>query len=530
MDELLERYGAELSVTDEHRQTMLRIFRDLRNVFVTGGAGTGKTTFVRDVVIPVCAHLGLHVGVTATTGLAGSHMDGKTIHSWAGIQRGPQFPANMGAPQDLAPELVQHIYESTYDAWSADGKYRKHRDGIRSKIRSTEVLILDEVSMLNGVALLGYLDFLFRRVRNDDRPFGGIQMIFVGDFCQLSPVEKATPKYHADWAFLSPAWASADVAPCELTHVFRQADREFANFLNQVRVGLPVDPNYVSQFVRHLTPEAARKASWLVPTNAKADALNDAVLQEYPGPTLVVPAEYVVHEFHTSTYDTRQKVIEQIEKHNSTMRPLLRLRVGLPVMTTANDSEGRYFNGTKAYVHEFKYTDDGLLRAVVVHIPPKTADGEGTLVELSRNYYMRSGSDDPTDVVYVTEAFGEFYVTTKDKRRVRLDDYDPKANLSGQLPAHPFARQFPLIPATAITIHRAQGASLDECVVDLRKTFAPGHVYVGMSRLRTAAGLTITTPNISVQVDPDVMRYYWAMRENTQNTQNGQAIQNSAGA
>ena len=520
-----EETSEGFSVTGEHAAAAKAIFCDVANVFVTGGAGTGKTSFVRTVVIPELNHRGLNFAVTATTGVAGSLLDGKTLHSWAGIGLGPYFPPTVGPPQDLRIDRLLHYYEETYDEWVNTKKMSpKARSGIRSRIQGTEVLLLDEVSMCAGAALLGYLDYFCKKVRNrEDVPFGGIQMIFIGDFAQLPPVEKDDTSRHADWAFLSAAWKAANVRTTELTRVFRQSDREFAGFLNQIRLGQPVDPTYLTGFVKPLTPEEAIQASYLVPTNAQADRINKMALERYPGPTVEIPAQFVIEPTLLESYEDVSRVKQQLLQ-GKVVKDVLELREGLPVMLTVNDPAAAYVNGTKAFVRSFERTSDGQVESVSVGIPfpePRADGVTEALIRLGRRCTTRNQKEDADDLTQIYEA--ERDVVTEEELIAARASENPNAEEQLRKRRHeaafrtthqwPVLKQFPLIPASAVTVHKAQGSSLDECVVDLKQSFAPGHVYVAMSRLRTAAGLTLTSTDFRIKVDRDAMEFYRALRQ-----------------
>ena len=251
-----EAHTPGFEATEEHLDALVSIFTEHRHVLITGGAGVGKTTFVKAVVMPELDYRNLHWSVTATTGIAGSHLDGKTMNSFFGIGLGPDWSpcyprkmcefladvrpgADVPRAVDMSKEELDAWYEMFYERWMTDPKIKPFmRHGVLARLRSHEVLLLDEVSMLSGAAMLGYLDFMLRRIRGNEQPFGGLQMVFIGDFAQLPPVEEGMNDERPDWAFLARTWNDARVKPIELTKVFRQGDHRFVEFLNNIRVGI----------------------------------------------------------------------------------------------------------------------------------------------------------------------------------------------------------------------------------------------------------------------------------------------------
>lgn len=512
--------AAGMEATGEHLFVLKSIFSDHRNVFITGDAGTGKTWFVKHLLMEELDNRGLNFTVTATTGIAGSHLEGKTIQAWAGIGLGPFFQPTQ-SPIEMHPDDVTALFDATIDTWETGKKiFPKAREGIRNRIRAVEVLLLEEVSMCAGTAFLDFIDRFFKHIRQNDKPFGGIQMIFVGDFCQLPPVERRMGR-HVDWAFLSRSWREAKVLPVEFTKVFRQADLEFSKFLNRRRLGEPLSEEesvYVRQFVRRMSHEEALQASYLYATNSEADTTNAKVLPFYPAPTVTLVAKETIGKHHVTKYDTPEKIRDNILK-GKVVKDKLSLRLGLPVLLTFNSPDGEFVNGTKGFIHGF-ITPPGSkeVAQLQVRIPRSKREMENlnalwesqdprergprpavdSIVVLNRKRYTRYANEDAEDTIDVTEDIevnGELKAVTK------------------TVPKHPFLSQFPVIPASAITIHKSQGMSLDECVVDLRKSFAPGHVYVALSRLRTTEGLTLTSPDFTAQYDPYARRFYETLRE-----------------
>jgi hypothetical protein len=408
---------AGIELTDEHIDIFESIFCDHSNVFITGGAGVGKTTFVKHILIPEFDYRGTNAYVTASTGIAGSHLKGKTIHSWAGIRTGPVFSSYNTPPADMTEEQARAVYLRTYSAWStAKDNMSKAREGVKARIRSTEALILDEVSMIAGVGLLGYLDFFFRTVRDKDEPFGGIQMIFIGDMAQLPPVDRHNGS-RPDWAFLSPSWERAEIRTVELTKVFRQADEKFANFLNRRRVGEPLlaeEREYVSRFVRPQTEDDVRRASFLVSTNKEADSINQLALDWYEGPTVTLEGEMILSPVKAlKDWETPQNLKEKIIG-NKPVREILNLRPGMPVLFSVNDFQGQYVNGTKGFF-------EGMIGPAMIVRIPATHDQEEVRVKLERMSFCLDNENG----------------TSQDDRSLE----------------HRYV-QYPVIPATAITIHK----------------------------------------------------------------------------
>jgi ATP-dependent DNA helicase PIF1 len=479
--------AVDIKLTAEHLLAFTSIFIEKRNVLVTGGAGVGKTTFIKTVVIPMLDHLGLKYGVTATTGIAGSHLDGQTLNSWMGfgLGIGDILKDRRRSAVDLNPEELQAVYNDSLEEWYANPKMVAHRRGIMARLNNTDVLLIDEISMCGGMALFGYVDFFLRQIRGEDhKPFGGIQLILMGDFAQLPPVDKFNGT-RTDWAFMCPSWRQANIKVCNLTEVFRQEDKVFAGFLNRRRVGIPMsqdEQDYVRSFVRHQTPEDVKKASYLVATNREADGRNDKALEWYPKPTEEFPILYHVPKERLKPWENEFKVQTTLVQSVSVIKETLKLRIGTPVLFTVNSPDGEFVNGTKGFVHDIKFDEGGQAggfydnTSIIVKIVGR--GGNEKFITVQRRTYSRSKYEDPT-------------VLGHDNR-----------------PFYPAMRQFPLIPATAITVHKSQGMSLDECSVDLSRSFAPGHVYVALSRLRTADGLTLLNSDFKVLVDPDVVDFY----------------------
>lgn len=506
--------AAKLEVNGEMGAIMLAVFTDIDNIYVTGGAGTGKTTFLKHILIPELEHRGLNYHITAS-GIAGTHVDGKTLHSFLGIGLGPEWPPGMPI-LNMERDDINRIYESTYQRWQNNPRVpAAMREGLTRKLVMTEVILLEEVSMISGWGLLGYVDFFLKKIRNkSDKPFGGIQMIFVGDMGQLPPVEKY-PGHRPDWAFLCDAWASSKVRPMKFTKIHRQKEGWFTDFLNQTRDGVPVSPVNLGHLRNYLIPDANPTShpnfTFLCATNKEADFDNRCALEQYPGPTVEAKAVYDVREDQLRGRESIDEVKRRLIESKTSIREVLHLRVGLPVLLTVNSPVEGYVNGTKGFVHKlvFDRSDASRLAIVEVRVPNSkwsqrarsgmTADelerveSYDTIHAISVRYWSRSSSEDPDEME-------------------PIDPVSYAKDLSSgvvPIPRHrfPVVGQFPIIPASAITIHKSQGMSLDDVVVRVDRAFAAGQVYVALSRLRSPDGLVLTSLDLPIFADPSAAAF-----------------------
>ncbi len=315
------------------------------NVFLTGQAGTGKSHNVREFLR---RHPDTHV--TASTGVAALNVGGMTVHRWAGIMLGPapgQDPGRFFAQLSRDP--------------------RPSERAAFNRVRRCRRLVIDEISMLSATAF-GYLDFHCRKVRDDERPFGGIQVIGTGDFLQLPPV-RTNPAQPYDWAFDSAAWSAAGFQTVELRRIMRQDDPEFSGALSLIRRG-----EINSSVEKVLRPRVSlfpeRHITRLFTHNSMVDRWNDFCLGELPGPESVREAD---------TWGPQHQ-IEFLEKNLLTPK-VLRLKPGAKVMFTVNRPDDGFVNGQTGEVVSI-----GLTTVVVV--------SEGREIEVVP-YRWRYDSNDP---------------------------------------------------------------------------------------------------------------------------------------
>ncbi|MBQ8657208.1 MAG: AAA family ATPase [Prevotella sp.] len=397
-----------------------------RSIFLTGKAGTGKTTFLKTVVErsrkrPI---------VVAPTGVAAINAGGVTIHSFFQLPFSPYVP---GAK-----------VESKFDF----GREK------RKIIASIDLLIIDEISMVRA-DLLDAIDTVLRRFRNRYQPFGGVQLLMIGDLGQLTPV--VTPEdeqmlkayYDTPYFFGSKALQQIDYVTIQLEHVYRQQDTAFINLLNQVREGHPTPEALTLLNSRCLTPNPSRggEGSRMTDThfirltthNNLANYYNDTELQRLPGRAFSFRAE-VSGTFPELAFPTAETLV---------------LKQGAQVMFVKNDPSGehRYYNGRI---------------------------GQVTHVDQRKILVRCEGDDDNIDVEPL-EWENARYTLNPTTREIETE-------VQGTF------RQYPLRLAWAITIHKSQGLTFDHAIIDANQSFAPGQVYVALSRCRTLEGLRLAAP------------------------------------
>ncbi|USP78436.1 mitochondrial dna helicase [Curvularia clavata] len=437
----------------EEQQNVLKLVVDYKkSVFFTGSAGTGKSVLLREIITGLRQKFAREpdrVAVTASTGLAACNIGGVTLHSFAGI----------GLGKEPVEDLVKKI--------------RRNQKAKQRWLR-TKVLIMDEVSMVDG-DLFDKLESIARTIRNNGRPFGGIQLVITGDFFQLPPVpEFGKP---AKFAFDAGTWTTSIEHTIGLTHVFRQKDPVFAGMLNEMREGRLTQESIARfrQLERPLTmDDQAVEATELFPTRQEVDRANATRMQQLHGNTFTFEAR----DGGTITNKEQRDRLLQ-----SCMVPeQIHLKKGAQVMLVKNMDE-TLVNGslgkitgfmTEQMFNLYREDEDAFLANGPSDAALKTEMAKSTL-----------GLN--TNQIYPVVRFAIADGTTRDllcKRedwKIELPNGEVQASRS----------QIPLILAWALSIHKAQGQTLERVRVDLGRVFEKGQAYVALSRATSMAGLQI---------------------------------------
>ena len=399
------------------------------NIFLTGRAGTGKTTFLHKLR----ERSPKRMVIVAPTGVAAINAGGVTIHSFF------QLPFGYYIPNSVRKD-------------SESRKFNKIKVKI---IRSMELLVIDEISMVRA-DMLDAIDNVLRRYRDKNRPFGGVQLLMIGDLQQLSPVirgeewEVLKDFYDTPYFFDSIALKSSQYRNIELTHIYRQRDIHFIDLLAKVRSGNldnttleAINKRYIEGF----NPDNNEGYITLTSHNSSAKRINDTKLAQLNREEFSYNA-IVEGNFPESQYPIEYKLI---------------LKKGAQVMFTRNDSERNYVNGTI-----------------------------GEIVSISEDIIEVKISDN-SQIIRVEHAIWENIKYSLDSLTKEITEV-----IEGTF------TQYPLKTAWAITIHKSQGLTFDNVVIDAANSFSHGQVYVALSRCRTLEGVVLSTPIRSTSVKKDL--------------------------
>ncbi len=404
-----------------------------RPIFLTGRAGTGKTTLLREIIRTTHKN----TVVVAPTGIAALNAGGVTIHSLF------QLPFATFVPEDIPLDSHSIRLETPRSL-----KRHFRVSGLKQAvIRSLELLIIDEVSMLRP-DVLDAMDSMLKHIRKNNRPFGGAQVLFIGDLLQLPPVIKndewrvLSKFYKGKYFFHARATSAQSPIYIELSKIYRQSDEAYISVLNNLRTNKITadDQEYLNQFVKPDFDFSSNRGFIVLTThNAKADRINHDALEDLEAESLSFPAE-ITGEFPDHIFPCER---------------VLHLKEGAQVMFIKNDTsqEREYFNGKTGVVKALSEAE------VLVYFP----DEDHTIeVEKFEWRNIRYSVDADTGEIN-EEIVGTFL-------------------------------QYPLKLAWAITIHKSQGLTFEKAILDVSQVFMPGQAYVALSRLRSPEGLILLEP------------------------------------
>ena len=393
-----------------------------RSVFLTGKAGTGKTTFLKYIARSTMKRF----VILAPTGVAAINAGGSTIHSFFQLPLCPYLP-----------DVTELVTE-----YQTPEKFRSLRKERQKIIRTLDLLIIDEISMVRA-DILDAVDMTLRRYRHNDLPFGGVQLLMIGDAQQLSPVVKEDERrymqqvYPSPYFFHSKALQKLSYVTIELQKVYRQKDKEFLDILNAVRENRVTYSVLDALNSRLHAYEDDGETIRLTTHNAQADGINSVKLDALPGEAYHFEAD-VEGEFPENIFPADH---------------VLSLKEGAQVMFVRNDTEGQYYNGKI-----------------------------GKVVSIKPNGVVEVECAEGVDTVWVSP--------------VEWENIQYELNEEGEIMPVVVGkfRQLPLRIAWAITIHKSQGLTFDRVIIDASAAFAFGQVYVALSRCRSLEGISLESP------------------------------------
>ena len=419
-----------------------------QNIFLTGKAGTGKTTFLRNLkkLSPK------RMVVVAPTGVAAINAGGVTIHSFFQMSFGPQIPVDPDQQRQVTVPAFGNV---------AAGIKRFSREKINI-IRSLDLLVIDEISMVRADILDG-IDEVLRRYKNRYKPFGGVQLLMIGDLQQLAPVVKEDdwailkPYYDTCFFFSSHALKRSKFMGIELNHIFRQSDQRFIDLLNRVRenrMDSATLQELNKRYIPGFNPDEKEGYITLTTHNYQSQQINDSKLGQLKTKSHRFKAE-VQGDFPEYSYPTDLE---------------LELKVGAQVMFVKNDlsAEKRFYNGKI-----------GKIIRIGDHEIEVRCPGDQEPIEVEKLEWQNAK-----------------YTLNETTQEIQED-------VIGTF------TQFPLKLAWAITIHKSQGLTFEKAIIDARASFAHGQVYVALSRCKTLEGLVLSSSiaDFSVKNDTTVIQF-----------------------
>lgn len=440
------------------------------HLFLTGKAGTGKTTFLRQLKEITFKRF----VVLAPTGVAAMNAGGVTIHSFFQLPFGPQVPGSL-----------EHLYKKEAENPStAAARYQRFNREKINIIRSLDLLVIDEISMVRA-DLLDAIDAVLRRYKNRYKPFGGLQLLMIGDLHQLAPIAKEEEwellRHHYDSVFFfsSKALSETKYISIELNQVFRQSDPYFIQLLNKIRGSQP-DQQTIDELNQRYLPEIFNTDPegyiTLTTHNYQAQTLNDEKLLELPGKKHSFQAT-IKNEFPEYLFPTEATLV---------------LKKGAQVMFVKNDPNPakQFFNGKIGKLIDINTEDDVL----TVKCP------------------------DDEDPIFVNRLEWQ-----NNRYSLNEETKEIEESIIGTF------TQYPLKLAWAITIHKSQGLTFDKAIIDAKSAFAHGQVYVALSRCRSFQGMVFRSliPASAIKSNSRIDGYMKMVEENLPDQNDLQIAKNS---
>ncbi|MGP9544613.1 AAA family ATPase [Psychrobacter sp. AOP7-B1-25] len=454
------------------QSSALDILKTGQNVFLTGSAGSGKTYTLNQYIDYLRARR-VPVAVTASTGIAATHMNGTTIHSWSGI----------GIKDELTDRDLTTLSRKQF---------------LADRLKDTAVLVIDEISMLHAKQL-NLVSQVLKHIRKNDKAFGGIQVVVAGDFFQLPPIGSKGETNREKFAFMSEAWLDAKFHICYLSEQHRQVSEaangglDLDDILNQIR-RQEVTFEAIAALEATYDQSVDIKRTRLYTHNLNVNKINDKELASLDGEMMRFEA--------TATGDS--KLVETLKKTVRTQDELI-LKVGAKVMFIKNNAELGVSNGTMGELIGFaavkiddKESSDALVEDDSSDDVDEDAAGEKTTKgkkSTAKNDKEKPKSKKPTTqkMPVVRLNSGREVIAEPEEWIIEDETGDVLASYL----------QVPLCLAWAITIHKSQGMTLDAAEIDLSRTFELGQGYVALSRLKSLSGLQLLGMNdMSLQLDP----------------------------
>lgn len=487
-----------------------KALKEKRNILLTGGAGVGKT-FQTNLIIKYLTENNVSLAKTASTGFASTHINGVTIHSFSGLNTFSHGDDLISMKRNLTPYKIEYI-------------------------KSKKVVIIDEISMLSSYQL-DLIDKTFQHVCENDKPFGGKQVILVGDFFQLPPV--VTDERHIFnsyyWAFYADSFRKGNFKCINLTEVMRQKNEDFIKILNETRIG-KLEFESLNKLLS-LEKPMLENATQIYGSNREVDKANNEYLETIDDDIIELNGAISID----NSEQLDEKTIKNRYKNILSSVPVkktIQVKKNTRVMIRANSPDDGYFNGTVGYfLYECamidankslrgKYNDlvdDMIDNCFKENVHYKLIYNEQTgmptgIIEFNKEYFNKIADYMEK---YYSHKYNPFARTNYVKIKLLSGDYvyvkpkswefsfDQQEAPDGKLITDTTFTQYPISIARAITAYKSQGCTLDNVHVDFKTIKQYGGAYVALSRAKSIDGLTVAKFNTkAIRANQDVVAFY----------------------